>query len=85
MLWSRLSLELLQRFGIFVALADRLLEDRGIRGDALQPIALDQRVQLAFLDQATLEIIEPRRLAARIELLQLVHGAFSLTRAVSSR
>src|SRR6185437_16336915 len=75
----RLRLELFQGFGIFFGLTNRLLEDRRIRGDALQSVALDELAQLAFLDQAALEIVEPRRLAASFELLQLVHGAFSLT------
>ena len=64
-----LRLELFQRASIFVALADRLLEDRRIRGNALQPVALDQRGQLALLDQAALEIVQPDRLAACFELL----------------
>ena len=63
------GLELFQRVGVFVALADRLLEDRGVRGDALQPVALDQRAQLALLDQAALQIIQPGRLTACFELL----------------
>ena len=69
-----LRLELLQRVGVFVGLADRLLEDRRIRGDALQPVALDQRAQLALLDQAALQIVQPGRLAARFELLQRIHA-----------
>src|SRR6185312_11808263 len=73
-----LRLEPFQRVGIFIGLADRLLKDRRVRGDALQPVALDERAQLALRDQAALEIIKPRRLATRLELLQLVHGAFSL-------
>ena len=76
-----LRLKLFHRIRVFVALADRLLEDRGVRGDALQPVALDQRAQLAALDQAALQIVEPRRLAAGFELLQRVHAAVSLASA----
>jgi len=36
------SFELRQRIRVFVGLANRLLEDRRVRGDALQPVALDQ-------------------------------------------
>ena len=51
----RLRLELFQRIRVFIGFADRLLEDRRIRGDALQPVALDERAQLAALDQAALQ------------------------------
>ena len=48
------GLELLQRIGIFVALADCLLEDRRVRGHAFQPVAFDQGAQFALFDQAAL-------------------------------
>ena len=68
------GLELLQCIRVFVALADCLLEDRGVRGDALQSVALDQSAQLAVLDQAALQIVQPGRLTARFELLQRIHA-----------
>ena len=69
-----LGLELFQRIRVFVALADGLLEDRRVRGHALQSVAFDQRAQLALLDQAALEIVQPGRLAACFELLQRIHA-----------
>ena len=80
-----LRLELLQRIRIFVGLADRLLEDRRVRGDALQPVALDERAQLALLDQAALQIVQPGRLAACFELLQRIHAAFPCLAAARCR
>src|SRR6185437_8941509 len=65
-----LRLELLQRIGIFVAPANRLLEDRRVRGYSFQSVAFDQSTELAFFDQAALEIVEPRRLTACFELPQ---------------
>ena len=49
-------------------------------------VALDERAQFALLDQAALQIVQPWRLAACFELLQLVHDTFSLAwDAASSR
>jgi hypothetical protein len=60
------------RVRIVAAVANRLLEDRGVRRQTLQPILFDHPLQFAALDQAPLEIVEPGRLAARLELLQRV-------------
>ncbi len=76
-----LRLELLQHICVFVALADRLLEDRGVRGETLQSVMRDEPAQLAGLDQAALQIVEPGRLATCFELLQRVHATFSLASA----
>src|SRR6185312_895528 len=77
----RLRQELLQRIVVLAGLANRLLEDRWVRGDALQPVALDQGAQPAALDQAALQVVQPWRLTARFELSQLVHCASSSARA----
>ena len=52
------------QIGIVIAgAADRLLEDRWVRRDALEPVALDQRRELALSDQAAADIVQPDRLA----------------------
>ena len=68
------GLELFQCVRVFVRFANRFLEDRWVRGDALQPVALDQSAQLALLNQAAFQIVQPERLTARFELLQRIHA-----------
>ena len=64
-----LRLELFQRIRVFVGLADRLLEDGGVRSDALQPVTLDERAQPALLDKAALQIVQPGRLTLPLKNL----------------
>jgi len=77
-------LKLSQRLRVFVGLADCLLEDRRIRGYALQTVALDERAQFTFLDQAALQIVQPKRLTAHLELLQRIHAVCILHFAICS-
>ena len=53
--------------------AHRLLEDGRVRGDALQPVAVDERLQLRA-DEAALDEVEPGALAERLEALERVAG-----------
>src|SRR5262249_50187312 len=65
-----------ERRAVFVGLADRLLENRRVGGDALEPVTIDQGLQFAARDEAVAQIVEPRRLPATFELLQVVHAVF---------
>ncbi len=73
------AVALLQRLGnrgvIFVGTADRLFEDRGVGGDALHPVGVDQLLQVALGDEAAGEEVEPDRLAMGFECFDGVHGA----------
>ncbi len=76
------GLELFQRSIVFVAFADCLLEDRRVRSEAHQSVAFDQRKQFALFDQAALEIVQPGRLTACVELFQRIHAVCLLDLAI---
>ena len=61
---------------IFVGRADRLLEDRGIGGDAFHPVGVDQLFQVALGDEAASQKIQPDRLAMAFECFDGIHGVF---------
>jgi hypothetical protein len=63
---------------IFVRTADRLLENRRIRGHALDAIGIDQLFQVAFGDEAAGEEIQPDRLAVVFECFDGIHDALLL-------
>ena len=70
----------LQAVIVGVALADRLLENRGIGGHTLEAIALDQAVELAVLEDLAVQIVEPDRLAGVTQGAQgIAHGRVALT------
>ena len=58
------------------ALADRLLEDRGIGGDAGEAILFDQPFKLAIGDDVARQIVEPDGLAFLRKRTQRVHDVF---------
>ena len=60
---------------IFVGTADRLLEDRRIRRDALDAVVIDQLFQLALGDEAAGQEIQPDRLAVLFECFDGIHDA----------
>src|ERR1700688_4959934 len=60
---------------IFVRTADRLLEDRRMRRDALDAVSIDQLLQVAFGDEAAGQEIQPDRLAVVFECFDGVHDA----------
>jgi hypothetical protein len=70
-----LRLELRNRVRILVGLADCLLEDRRVRGDPFQTVALNHVTQFTLGDQAPLEIVQPGGLSAGFELFEWVHGS----------
>src|SRR6185312_5029796 len=55
------------------ALADRLLEDRRVRGHAAQAVIGDERLEPAARQQLAADIVEPDRLAVILQALQRVH------------
>jgi hypothetical protein len=57
---------------IGVALADGLLEDRGVGGEAPDSILLDQALELAVLEDLLVEEVEPDGLARLAELQQRI-------------
>src|ERR1700688_4465369 len=60
---------------IFVRTADRLLEDRRMRRDALDAVSIDQLLQVAFGDEAAGQEIQPDRLAVVFECFDGIHDA----------
>ena len=60
---------------IFVRTADRLLEDRRIRRDALDAVGVDQLLQVALGDEAAGQEIQPDRLAVVFECFDGIHDA----------
>ena len=67
-----LGRQLLEARVVVGAVAHRLLEDRRVGRHALQPVALDQGLQAAILEELALNEVEPRRLAELLERLQRV-------------
>ena len=63
---------------IFVRTADRLFENRRVRGHAFDAVLLDQLFQVAVGDEAAGEEIEPNRLAMGFECFDGIHGALFL-------
>src|ERR1700675_3642825 len=63
---------------IFVGTADRLLENRRIRGDALDAVAIDQFLQVALGDEAAGQEIQPDRLAVVFECFDGIHDGLVL-------
>ena len=61
---------------IFVRTADRLLEDRRIRRDALDAVGIDQLFQFALGDEAAGQEIQPDRLAVIFECFDGIHDLF---------
>ena len=53
-----------------VPFGDRLLEDRRIRGHAHDRVLAHQPLQLALVDQAAREVVDPDALPERRELVQ---------------
>ncbi len=60
---------------IFVRASDRLLENRWVRRDALDAVAVDQFFQVALGDEAAGEEIQPDRLAVVFECFDGIHDA----------
>ena len=60
---------------IFVRTADRLLEDRRVRRDALDAVGIDQLFQVALGDEAAGEKIQPDCLAVVFECFDGIHDA----------
>ncbi len=64
-----------QAIVVVAALAHRLLEDRGVGGDALQPVLRDEPLQSAALQELTVDEVEPDGLAGLPQLQQRIgHG-----------
>ncbi len=70
---------------IFVRTADRLFEDRRIRRDALDAVAVDQLLQVAFGYEAAGQEIQPDRLAVVFECFDGIHDALFLFELVGFR
>src|SRR6476469_1738677 len=69
---------------IFVGTADRLLEDRWIRRDALDAVVINQVFQVALDDEAAGQEIQPDRLAVLFECFDGIHDAlFCSSRSIS--
>ena len=66
---------LTDRAVIFVRAGDRLFEDRGVRGDALDAVGIDQLLQIALGDKAAGQEIQPDGLAVTFECFDGVHDA----------
>ena len=62
----------LDRCGIFIALANRLLKDRGIGRQPHQAVAFDHPRKIAAFDEAAFEIVDPHRLAGSAQSLERV-------------
>ncbi len=71
---------LADRTVILVGTADRLLEDRRIRRDALDAVIIDQPFQLALDDEAAGQEIEPDRLAVLFQCFDGIHDALFCSR-----
>ena len=71
---------LADRTVIFVGTADRLLEDRRIRRDALDAVVIDQPFQVALDDEAAGQEIQPDRLAVLFECFDGIHDALFCSR-----
>ena len=69
---------LADRAVIFVRTADRLFEDRRVRGHALDAVGVDQLLQVALGDEAAGEEIQPDRLAVVFECFDGIHDACSV-------
>jgi hypothetical protein len=57
----------LHRVVVVVALADGLLEDRGVGGDAAQVVPADHPLQLAVLDDAAADVVQPHALSLLVQ------------------
>ncbi len=57
---------------IVAAVADRLFEDRGIGGHALDAVVLDQALQPAALEDLAVDEVQPHRLSGLAQLLQRI-------------
>jgi hypothetical protein len=66
------------RFVVFVGMADRLFEDRGVRSDPMKPV-VDQSLQTAVDHEPAREKIEPHRLTVLLERVHRIHCGFPLT------
>ena len=65
------------RLVVFVAMADRLFEDRGVRSDPMEPV-LDQSLQTTIDHEPAREKIEPYRLTVLLERIHRIHCGFPL-------
>src|SRR5262249_38317899 len=64
---------------VIIAVSDRLLEDRRVRGDATQPIIGDQPTEFSALQQVAADEIEPYRLPMFMKRRQTTgHDRYSL-------
>src|SRR5262249_28223149 len=64
---------------IVVAVADCFFEDRGVRGDAAQPVFGDQLGEAAAFQQLAADEIEPHRLSIFLKFRQRIgHDRYSL-------
>src|SRR5439155_19839859 len=64
---------------------DGLLEDGRVRGDATQPVLVEQPSQLAAGDEAAADVVEPHGLAVPVELLQCIrHSSLLLASEADS-
>ncbi len=57
---------------VIIAVADRLLEDRRVRGDAAQPVLGDHPGQLSGLQQFSADKVEPDRLPEFLQCPQWI-------------
>jgi len=69
---------LAKRGVVFIGRADCFLEDRRVGGDALDPVGVDQLLQIALGDEAAGEKVQPYGLAVRFEGFDRIHGFFSI-------
>ena len=63
-----------ERRVVVVGAGDRLEEDRRVRGHAPDPARLHHPGELAGLEQAPADVVEPGALAERVQALQVVSG-----------
>ena len=61
-----------KRLVVEVGVADRLLEDRGVRRDARDAVVDDQALELPGVEQLPRDVVEPDRLAEGLDLVQMV-------------
>ena len=64
---------------VFVAAADRLLEDRGVRGQAGEAVLADQLCQFAVQHEVAADVVQPDRLAECVQFEQGVHTRPSMS------
>src|SRR5262249_18660311 len=68
-----LGCPLLEEVVVVLAALDRLLEDGGVGGQALEPVVVDEPLQLTAGDEVPPHVVEPHALTLLAQRLERIH------------